>query len=389
MASLFFLLAFVNTVLDTIKDTLVITAVGGGTQVIPFITVYGVLPASFLFLLAFSAGTRRFSRQRLFNVVIGGFLAFIAAFALVFPAHGSLHFSALAARLSGALPVGLAGAVGMLRNWLFTLFYCVSELWGDACLSLLFWGLANETTRWDEAPVLYPLYGVGANVAQTLAGRAMRLAFAGSAVGADAGAAAAGAYATRLRAMLALCCAICGCIIALQTWIARRFRAARAPPPPPGALGVAAEADSDGEAKAPPASSAGMSLRQAWQFLRRSPQIRCLALLAVSQGVTSNLLDLAWKHHLHRLAATPAAYSAILGDTAMWTGIVTGSLMFVSPSLFRRLGWEGVAKATPRVMLFVGTPFFMGAIVYNFWLAGALERKRVGGGGGGGFYPLD
>lgn len=38
MASLFFLMAFVNTVMDTLKDTLVITATGGGTQVIPFIT---------------------------------------------------------------------------------------------------------------------------------------------------------------------------------------------------------------------------------------------------------------------------------------------------------------------------------------------------------------
>eukprot|EP00955_Chlamydomonas_euryale_P118939 366567-Chlamydomonas_euryale.AAC.12 len=30
---LFFLLAFVNTILDSLKDTLVITAVGGGAQV--------------------------------------------------------------------------------------------------------------------------------------------------------------------------------------------------------------------------------------------------------------------------------------------------------------------------------------------------------------------
>jgi ATP/ADP translocase len=27
------------------------------------------------------------------------------------------------------LPQGLAGFVGMLRNWTFTLFFCMSELW--------------------------------------------------------------------------------------------------------------------------------------------------------------------------------------------------------------------------------------------------------------------
>lgn len=59
-----------------------------------------------------------------------------------------------------------AGLVGMIRNWTFTLFFCMSELWGDVCLGLLFWGLANDTTSISEAPVMYPLFGLGANLAQ-------------------------------------------------------------------------------------------------------------------------------------------------------------------------------------------------------------------------------
>jgi AAA family ATP:ADP antiporter len=54
----------------------------------------------------------------------------------------------------------------MIRNWLFTAFYVSSELWGDIVLSLLFWGLANETTSLQEAGLLYPLFGVGANIGQ-------------------------------------------------------------------------------------------------------------------------------------------------------------------------------------------------------------------------------
>ena len=52
----------------------------------------------------------------------------------------------------------------MVRNWMFTCFYCSAELWGDVVLSLLFWGLANELTTLEEAPRLYPLFGIGANV---------------------------------------------------------------------------------------------------------------------------------------------------------------------------------------------------------------------------------
>lgn len=65
---------------------------------------------------------------------------------------------------------GFAGLVGMVRNWMFTSFYCSAELWGDVVLSLLFWGLANEMTTMQEAPTLYPLFGIGANVSSSCEG---------------------------------------------------------------------------------------------------------------------------------------------------------------------------------------------------------------------------
>ena len=44
---------------------------------------------------------------------------------------------------------------------MFTLFYVAAEMWGDVVLSLLFWGLANEMTSLQEAPLLYPLFWRG------------------------------------------------------------------------------------------------------------------------------------------------------------------------------------------------------------------------------------
>lgn len=49
----------------------------------------------------------------------------------------------------------------------------------------------------------------------------------------------------------------------------------------------------------------------------------------------------------------------------MWTGLVTGTLMFASPVLFDRLGWRGVAGATPIFMLWAGMPFFAGVVLYT------------------------
>lgn len=49
----------------------------------------------------------------------------------------------------------------------------------------------------------------------------------------------------------------------------------------------------------------------------------------------------------------------------MWTGLVTGSMMVVSPYVFKILGWKGVAKATPNFLGWTGVPFFLGCIAYS------------------------
>ena len=45
-------MAFANSILDALKDTLVVTAFGGAEQ-IPYLTVYAVLPMSLLFVSLF------------------------------------------------------------------------------------------------------------------------------------------------------------------------------------------------------------------------------------------------------------------------------------------------------------------------------------------------
>ena len=49
------------------------------------------------------------------------------------------------------------------------------------------------------------------------------------------------------------------------------------------------------------------SVSESLRFLARSPQIQCLGIMSLSQGLTTNLLDLAWKTHLHMLHPSPAA----------------------------------------------------------------------------------
>ena len=52
-----------------------------------------------------------------------------------------------------------------------------------------------------------------------------------------------------------------------------------------------------------------LPLQEVVTFLLRSPHIQCLAVMALSQGLSTNLIDLAWKNHLHRLHPSPATYA--------------------------------------------------------------------------------
>ncbi|BDA47960.1 ADP,ATP carrier protein 1 [Coccomyxa sp. Obi] len=408
MVTLFFFLSFINTLLDSLGSSLVITAVGGGTAVIPFLTVYAVWPASFVFLVLYSFATQRFSRGALFNIVVAVFMAWFVAFGFLYPFHETMHFHGMAESMLEGLPSGLAGAVGMVRNWMFTTFYVGAEMWGDVVLSLLFWGLANEMTTMREAPLLYPLFGIGANIGQTVSGKALSTfsTFASSRL----------SYATQLQGIMALVVVFSFVVLGLHAYITHRFPSNILPEPDLDTIpaleakptlrrtspatqassqggvhlnGAAVELEADASSRLRAGSEAStsgtaspgaaavkavaaggkkkakLSLRDAVIFLTKSPQIQCLAVMALAQGLSTNLIEIAWKSHLHMLHPSPAAYSAFLGEVATWTGIVTGTLMFASPALFARWKWRGVAGATPAFMLWTGLPFFVGCVLYN------------------------
>jgi len=402
MTCLFFMLAFVNTIIDSLKDSLVITAVGGGTEVLPYLSTYAVLPSSVLFLVLYSSATRKWSREKIFNIVMGCFLMFYGGFAFLYPHHEALHGGPFADWLLSTLPNGLAGFVGMVRNWLFTAFYCVSELWGDILLSLLFWGLANETTSIEDAPLLYPLFGIGANIAQTCAGRSLRLIseVSGSFL----------TYSQQIQLTVGLCVCMGVGIAGVHSFICRTFeknpkgsaierkrrreereKLGNVAVPKLNKMGMTdaakaaqeqamAKAKAQSQGKPTPKDTSSMSIVSAFRYLVRSPQIKCLAVMAIAQGLTTRILEISWKTYLHMLCQSPVEYAAFLGDVAAMTGVSTALLMVFSPLLFELMGWVGVASATPNIMLIGGIPFFLTCMAYTFGgglLAGLVSLKTV------------
>jgi len=346
MAVLFFFMSFVNSILDSTKDTLVVTAFGGAEQ-LPFLTVYAVLPCSLLFLMVYSKMANRLQPGALFYATLVPFVAFFGLFgAVLFPFQHVLHPNTES--WLQILPAGLEGGVAMIQHWTYTLFYVFSELWGDVVLSLLFWGLANETTNVDEARVIYPLFGIGANVAQAMAGRVLK--WLANNVHESAALTATEAWARQLKAMMAIVVVSGFCIMALHGYIRR-------------ALVRAERKKSNGVAVLKKKSN--LSIGESFRAIVSSKQIRCLAAMAVAQGLASILFQVTWKGQIRILHPQPAEYSSFMGDVATASGLFTGLSMLAAPMLFTKLGWSGAAQFTPYVMVFGGWIFFAVAIWAN------------------------
>ena len=70
-------------------------------QVIPYLTVYAVLPTSLAFLVAYSYASQHLSRPALFNSIMVVFMGFFTLFAFVlYPNHEMLHPAGMAAGLA-------------------------------------------------------------------------------------------------------------------------------------------------------------------------------------------------------------------------------------------------------------------------------------------------
>jgi ATP/ADP translocase len=93
--------------------------------------------------------------------------------------------------------------------------------------------------------------------------------------------------------------------------------------------------------------------------------VRCLATMAVAQGLCTNLLEYAWKINLQAYCPDSASFTAYLGDVASFTGVATVGLMLTAPSMFKTLGWRRTARATPTFLLYAGGPFFLLGTAYQ------------------------
>ncbi len=330
MALIYFLISFNYNILRIYKDAMVITASKSGAEAIPFIKVWGILPGALLLTFLFTRLNNRFSREKVFYIMMGIFLSFFFVFGFfLFPMQEYLHPHDLADRLQSLLPAGFQGFIAIFRNWTCTLFYIMAELWSTAIMSVLFWAFANEVTKVGEAKRFYILWNIAANIAGMVAGNAA-LSFSGD----------------WSQSVMFLSCAIVfsGLIsVGVFRWLNVRV--------------ILPSENKSGESK--PVEKIKMSMRKNFSYLAKSKYLICIALIVLCYNIGLNLIEVVWKNQIKQMWSNPNDYAIYMGKVTFWMGsIATVTSVFIAGYVMRRFSWTFSALITPIITLITGMGFF-------------------------------
>lgn len=343
MLFMFFFISFNYSVVRNIKDALIVTAPGSGAETIPYLKLWGVIPAAVIFMLIFAKLSNILSKANLFYVSVIPFVAFFILFDLVlYPMQDTLHPHDLATRLQATAPEGVYFFIAMFRNWSFSLFYIFAELWGSVMLSLLFWGFANDTTKVDESKRFYALFGIGANLALEFSG----LATSHYAQVKDNLAPGVDPMQITLNGLTALFVGCAISIIFLYWWINKYV------------LTDSRFYDPDRIKKK--SDKPKMSLKDSFKFLIHSKYLLYIAILVVAYGISINLIEVTWKSQVRLQYPSMNEYLQFMGNynrCVAWTTIFM--MLFVTGNVLRVFGWRVAALITPTVLLVTGIIFFI------------------------------
>lgn len=342
---MFFLVFFDYNILRTMKDTLVVTAKGSGAEAIPFIKVWAMFPTSIFLTFIFTRLSNRFSRDLVIYIMFSGFLLFFALFTWVlYPARDILHPNASADYLQNVLPAGFKGLIAMYRNWTFTAFYVMSELWGNIVLFVLFWGFANQITRLNEAKRFYGIIGIAVNFSGIFAGEASVLLYRDTL---DPLLPFGSSGWEQTMMMLVSIILIAGiATLAIFYWMNSRILSHP-------------EDYAPGEVQVHSQKKEKLSMRESFSYLVRSKYLMSLAFIVVAYNLVINLVEVVWKHEVHALYPNPSDYNLYMNHVTIFISVVaTLTALLVSGNSIRKFGWTFTAMLTPAILLITSIGFF-------------------------------
>jgi AAA family ATP:ADP antiporter len=349
MGLMMFCILFIYTVLRDTKDAILVNSPGAGAESLAFAKGIGVTASAVIFMVLYTKAANVFNREGLFYVTALPFLIFFGLFPyFIYPFVDSLHMNLETIQGLQADYPNLKWIIPLVGNWTYTLFYILSELWGSAVLSLLFWQFANAITPVKEARRFYGMFGFLGNFGLLLSGPGIIIvsryvrSFELSRV-----------ETTGLMLQYLMAFVIVAGVILLATfyWMNRAVLTDKRYYDP----------EAMGETKK---KKAKLSMMESFKYILQSPYLGLIAMLVLAYGVSINLFEGVWKGQIKIAYPTEAEYNEVMGGLSTVTGGIAVILMLIGSNLLRRFSWRTCALITP-VVLITGVLVFFGVIFYN------------------------
>ncbi|MGD0466591.1 MAG: Npt1/Npt2 family nucleotide transporter [Gammaproteobacteria bacterium] len=350
MGLMMFCILFIYTLLRDTKDAIIVNSPGAGAESLSFIKGIGVTFCAILFMVLYTKAANIFKREGLFYVTALPFLIFFVVFAfIIYPNKDLLHMSLESIENYQALYPKLKWIIPLVGNWTYSLFYILSELWGSAILSLLFWQFANAITPVKEAKRFYGMFGFLGNFGLLFSGPLLIYL---SSMTKGLGLSRAEAWGLSLKYLMGSVL-VAGIVLLITFyWINRNVLTDKRYYDP--------EAMGEGKKGKKPK----LSLMDSFRYILSSPYLGLIAMIVICYGISINLFEGVWKGQIKIAYPNENDYNVIMGTLSTITGIVTIGLMLLGSNLLRRVTWRTAALITPGVII-VGTLIFFTVILYN------------------------
>jgi AAA family ATP:ADP antiporter len=334
LSLLLFVLCVAYIILRNLKDAAILTAGGSGAEIIPFIKVWGMLPASCLMATFFAFLSRHLSRKGLFYTLSSLFLAYYLLFCfLLFPYKEFFEPQAFGTLLQSHLPYGWRGLAEMIVHWPHTLYYILSELWAIVIVNVLFWGIVNESLSQSESKQHFGTIKFGGTISAFMGGilatfftcRSLSCYLPGS---------------TLFEQTLVKQTLFVTFLVALSFYLFHKL------------FPLFQEVQQKEKKKV------RLSLLKGLSFVWTSPYLLSIAMCVVGYNIVFNLSDVLWKQTVSKVYQDPNDLMSYMNTITIFVGVFAVISVLLSGTIVKKMGLQTLASLTPIAILLTSVGFF-------------------------------
>ncbi|MFO1130283.1 MAG: Npt1/Npt2 family nucleotide transporter [Rickettsiales bacterium] len=348
IALMMFCILFTQNIIRAAKDSVVNTMIG--VEVVSFIKIYVVVPASILFIIFYIKLITKVKANKIFYGILSSFAIFFLVFGfIIFPNLDFFHpDEAIIQDLILKMP-NLKWFILLLSNWSLSLFYTIVELWPTVVFNLLCWQFINNITTVEQSRRFYILFGLITQTGMIISGQLLM----NSEKITDYFINKFNLLYTK-NIIFIQCITLAAVLFCILTmlffWIINNKILPKV---------IKKEENIVSEAQQLKAQKKHLTLRESLIYIAKSRYIMLITVMLLCYGISINLIESPWKAIAVTKYSTPEKYAEFVGGYLRDSGILTIILVLFGFFIIRIFGWKAGAIFTPLAMFITGGMFFI------------------------------